>query len=112
MYPFCIDIITLAKSDRLSAMGPDVTVDMIIKNLSDLSVLLEECLDFDSSEAKPKPFLNGEEVMKITGLPQSKELGNYIKTLYIEQLEGNIATKEDAIKFLEDMKISNKLNTK
>ncbi|MCR5260758.1 MAG: HD domain-containing protein [Candidatus Gastranaerophilales bacterium] len=102
-YPYFADLITLAQSDRLSAMGHKVTVDMIVKNLSDLSVLLEECLNFDEAEADPKPLLDGKEIMKITKLPQSKELGDFVKSLYSAQLEGNVKTKEDAVKFIENM---------
>ena len=103
MYPYYADIIVLAQSDRLSAMGEHVTVDMIVKNLSDLSVLLEECFGFDEAEAEPKPILNGKEVMEITGLPQSRELGDFVKSLYSAQLEENVKTREDAVKFLEKM---------
>ena len=103
MYPYYADIIVLAESDRLSAMGEHVTVDMIVKNLSDLSVLLEECFGFDEAEAEPKPILNGKEVMEITGLPQSRELGDFVKSLYSAQLEGNVKTREDAVKFIEKM---------
>lgn len=104
MYPYFVDIIVLAMSDRLSALGKDVTYEMVIKNLSDLSILLQECFDYGETQAKPKPFLSGSEVMELTKIPQSKELGDIVKKLYQMQLDGEILTKDEAISFLTDKK--------
>ena len=101
MYPYFEDVIILAMSDRLSAMGEAITTDIIVKNLSNLSILLDECFEFGSAVASPKPFLTGNEVMKISGLKQSKALGDIIKALYAEQLEGNISSREEAIEFVK-----------
>lgn len=110
MYPYCYDIIVLAQSDRLSAMGKAVTVDMIVRNITDLSVLMNECSELSSAEAKPKPFLSGEDVMQLTGLPQSKELGFYVKSVYSAQLDGNISSKDEAVDYIKNlmMKLKNK----
>lgn len=45
--------------------------------------------------------------MKITGLPQSKELGNIVKHLYNMQLDGNITTKQDAELYLKEKFLPN-----
>ena len=103
MHPYCTDIIILAMSDRLSAMGKDVTCEIVIKNLSDLSILKEECQNFDEETASPKPILNGKEIMEITCLPQSKELGDIVKSLYSAQLDGIVSTKEEAITFVKNI---------
>lgn len=104
MYPYFADVIVLSMSDRLSALGKDVTIEMVVKNLSDLSILLQECYDFGDTQAKPKPFLSGKDIMDITKLPQSKELGDIVKKLYQMQLDGEILTKEDAVSFLTTKK--------
>ena len=103
MHPYCTDIITLAMSDRLSAMGKDVTCEIVIKNLSDLSILKEECQNFDEETASPKPILNGKEIMEITGLSQSKELGEIVKAVYLAQLDGIVSTKAEAISFVKNI---------
>lgn len=117
MSPYYLDVIVLAMSDRLAALGKDITPDTVIKNLSDLSILLEECYELRDLPVNPKPFLSGNDVKRITGLPESKELGNFVKMLYNEQLEGNIADKSEAEEFLKlkmqefvKMENSNKLN--
>lgn len=118
MYPFFLDNIILAMSDRLSALGKDITCEIVVKNISDLNILLQECFEFDEVEAMPKPFLNGTEIMEITHLCPSKELGYIVKSIYQMQLDGDILSKEDALKFLKDKsnieKIinDNNLNTK
>lgn len=101
MYPYFEDVIILAMSDRLSAMGEAITADMIVQNLSNLSILLDECFEFGSAVASPKPFLTGNEVMEISGLKQSKALGDIVKALYAEQIEGNISSREEAIDFVK-----------
>lgn len=108
MYPFFADVIILSMSDRLSAMGVDVTCEMIIKNLSDLSVLMQECFEFDEQVASPKPFLSGKDVMKITGLPESKELGFYVKEVFNAQLDGVVSSKSEAVQFVEKSFENNK----
>lgn len=101
MYPYFEDVIILAMSDRLSAMGEAITADMVVQNLSNLSILLDECFEYGSAVANPKPFLSGNEVMEISGLKQSKELGDIVKALYAEQLDGNITTREQAVEFVK-----------
>ncbi len=100
MSPYFLDNIILAKSDRLSARGPAITDNVVNKNLSDLSDLLNECLEYEKKPLTPKPFLSGYEIMKITGLPQSKKLGEIVKSLYAAQLDGEILSKEEAEKFV------------
>lgn len=101
MYPYFEDVIILAMADRLSAMGEAITYDMVVQNLANLSILLDECFEFGTAEAKPKPILTGNEVMDFTGLKQSKALGDIVKALYSEQLDGNITTREEAIEFVK-----------
>ncbi len=95
-----IDNIILAMSDRLSARGEAVTDEMVKNNISGLQELLGYYLDVRES-LKPLPkLLSGEEIMELTGLKQSKELGELIERLKEAQFEGNVNTKEDAIKFV------------
>lgn len=95
-----IDNIILAMSDRLSARGQAVTEEMVKNNISGLQELLGYYLDVRES-LKPLPkLLSGEEIMALTGLKQSKELGELIERLKEAQFEGNVNTKDEAIKFV------------
>ena len=95
-----IDNIILAKADRLSARGPAITEDIVVENIRNLDNLLNYYLSI-KDKLKPIPkLLTGDEIMELKKIPQSPLLGEIIKSLKEEQLEGNIITKEDAINFV------------
>ena len=95
-----IDNIVLAKADRLSARGVDVTKEMIDANLNGLEKLLNFYLNKkDTLNPLPK-LLDGREIMEILNIKQSPKLGEIIKNLHEAQLNGDITTKEEAIDFV------------
>ncbi|MBR2525718.1 CCA tRNA nucleotidyltransferase [bacterium] len=96
-----IDNIILAMSDRLSARGQAVTEEMVKKNISGLQELLGYYIEIKDT-LKPLPkLLSGEEIMELTGLKPSKELGELVDNLQEEQFNGNINTKEEAVSFVK-----------
>lgn len=96
-----IDVITLAKADRLSARGEEITDKIVEKNISSLNCLQEFYLSIKTTlEPLPK-LLSGEEIMEILDLKPSKELGDIIKSLQEAQLAGNITTKKEALGFIK-----------
>ncbi len=101
MSPNVIDNIILAMSDRLSARGKAVTDEMVKNNISGLQELLGYYLKIKDT-LKPLPkLLSGEEIMQITGLKPSSDLGELIEKLHEEQFNGNISTKDEAIEFVK-----------
>ena len=102
MHPYTFDIILLAMSDRLSARGPAITQEMVDDNINNLKLLAKKCQEYAEEEIAPKPFLNGNEIIKITGLKQSKELGDIIKHFYNAQLEGKFTDKNSAVIYLKE----------
>ena len=103
--PNVIDNIILAMSDRLSARGEAVTDEMVKKNISGLQELLGYYLKIKDN-LKPLPkLLSGNEIMDITGIKPSEQLGNLIEALHEEQYSGNVNTKEEAIDFINSIKI-------
>lgn len=99
-----IDNIILAKADRLSALGVDITEDMVRENIEGLDKLLNFYL-IKKDTLKPLPkLLDGNEVMKIKGIAQSPMLGEILKDLKEAQLCSIVNTKEDAIKFVQEWK--------
>jgi tRNA nucleotidyltransferase/poly(A) polymerase len=100
-----IDLIMIAKADRLSARGPAITNDMVEENINKLNDLEEFYIRIKPT-LKPLPkLLDGSEVMKILDLKPSKELGFVIKQLHQAQLDGNVATKEEAISFIKGLEL-------
>lgn len=97
-----IDIITLAMADRFSARGIEITDEIVKKNINNLKSLLDFYLSVKDS-LKPLPkLLSGEEIMEILNIKPSKELGEIIKSLKEAQLAGEINTKSEAIKFIQN----------
>ncbi|MCM1265268.1 MAG: HD domain-containing protein [Candidatus Gastranaerophilales bacterium] len=95
-----IDMIVLAKADRLSARGVDVTDDMVRENLSGLGKLLEFYIEI-KPRLKPLPkLLSGEDIMKLRGIKPSKELGTIVKALHEAQMDGDVVDKDGAVQFV------------
>jgi tRNA nucleotidyltransferase/poly(A) polymerase len=96
-----IDNIILAKADRLSARGVDITEEMIENNLNGLNKLLNFYLEKRKS-LKPLPkLLDGNEVMTILNISPSPILGKILEQLYEAQLNGEITQKDDAIEYIK-----------
>lgn len=99
-----IDNIMLAKADRLSARGEEITEEVINSNINGLDKLLQFYLDKKDS-IKPLPkLIDGFEVMKIRKIKQSPLLGDILNALHEEQINGNINTKDDAVNFVKGYK--------
>ena len=99
-----VDNIILAKADRLSARGIEITEDVINTNLSGLQKLLDFYL-YKKDSLKPLPkLIDGTEIMELLGIKQSPFLGEIINSLKEAQLNGDINTKEGAIKFVKEFK--------
>ena len=99
-----IDNIILAKADRLSARGADITEEIINTNLSGLQKLLDFYL-YNKDSLKPLPkLIDGTEIMELLGIKQSPRLGEIIKLMKEAQLNGDINTKDEAIEFVKNFK--------
>lgn len=55
-------------------------------------------------EIVSKPLLSGLEIMNILNLKPSKEVGNIKERLFMAQLEGKVKTKDEAIRYVENLK--------
>lgn len=96
-----VDNIILARADRLSARGIDVTEEMVKNNLDGLDKLLNFYLSKrETLEPIPK-LLDGKEIMELKGLKPSPKLGEIIKALHESQLNGDILTKDEAVEFVK-----------
>ena len=100
-----IDNILLAKADRLSARGPEVTQEMIDNNLNGLDELLEFYIA-KKDNMKPLPkLLDGFEVMKIKQIKASPKLGEIMSALHEAQISGDVNSREEAVEFISAYKI-------
>lgn len=97
-----IDIITLAKADRLSARGEAVSDEMVETNLNNLKRLQNFYLAKKDTLNLEK-LLTGEEIMTILNIQAGPQLGKIIKELTEAQINGDVVTKEDAIGFVKNL---------
>lgn len=100
-----IDNIILAKADRLSARGDDITDDMVKSNIDGLDKLLNFYIE-KKDTMKPLPkLLDGNEIMKILNIKPSRKLGEILEALHEEQTSGNVNTREEAENFVKTYKL-------
>ena len=101
----------LAFSDLHATLGPKITKEDILNSEKLLLFLFDEYKKYEHREiekAKKPKLLDGNEIMKITGLKPSKVLGDLIKELDEMIAVGEIKTKEEAIQWVKQ-KIITKL---
>ncbi len=97
-----IDAIILAQADRLSARGPEITDEIVERNISSLNMLLKFYLEVkDSLQPLPK-LLDGNEVMEILGIQPSPRLGKIMEALHEAQISGDVLTREHAVDFVKN----------
>lgn len=97
-----IDAIILAQADRLSARGPEITDEIVNKNIESLNNLMNFYLDIrDTLKPLPK-LLSGNEVMEILNINPSPKLGEIMNALHEAQMNGEVFTKEQALNFVKN----------
>ena len=99
-----IDNIILARADRLSARGVDVTDTMIKNNIEGLEKLLNFYLAKRETLTPLPKLLDGKEIMELKNIKPSPLLGEIIRNLQEAQVNGDVMTRSDAIKFVENYK--------
>lgn len=100
-----LDLLELARADRLSAKGPAVTDDMVQVNLLNLEKLKEKYFEISPKLKEMPKLIDGNEIMEILNLKPSPKLKEIIDEIKELQLEGKVNNKEDAINFLRNYKL-------
>ncbi len=100
-----LDLLELARADRLSAKGPAVTDDMVQVNLLNLEKLKEKYFEISPKLKEMPKLIDGNKIMEILNLKPSPKLKEIIDEIKELQLEGKINNKEDAINFVKNYKL-------
>lgn len=95
-----VDNIILAKADRLSARGVDITEEVVNSNINGLNKLLEFYLSKKDSLTPLPKLIDGREIMTLLNIKPSPKLGEIISALNEAQLNGDVTTPEDAKNFV------------
>lgn len=96
-----IDNIILAKADRLSARGEAVSDEMVENNLANLDMLLNFYFNSLDKLAPLPKLLDGKEIMDILNIKPGQELGKIINSLHEAQQDGEVTTKDEAVRFVK-----------
>ena len=96
-----IDVIAIAYADRLSALGEDVTQEMVAKNIDGLNELLLGYVKQKNNIAPLPKLLDGQEIMELLDIPASPLLGQIIRQLKEAQISSDVNTKEEAVEFIK-----------
>ena len=97
-----IDNIILAKADRLSARGVEITENVINTNIDGLNKLLAFYLEKKDTLAPLPKLIDGDEIMQILNIKPSPILGKVIDSIKELQLNGDITTHEEAVEFVKN----------
>ncbi len=98
-----IDAIILAQADRLSARGPEITDEIVERNITSLNMLLRFYLEARET-LKPLPkLLSGNDVMDILNIKPSRKLGEIMEALHEAQISGDVITREHAVDFVKKL---------
>ncbi|HPJ12539.1 MAG TPA: HD domain-containing protein [Caldisericia bacterium] len=96
--PYSIPILLIALADAYATrMVP-------MKELPHYEDFLHDMLQyaFTPGTTNQIPFLNGNEIMEVTGLPPGKNIGYLQSKLLEEQSVGNVQSKENAIEWVKE----------
>lgn len=105
LYPDVLDVIELARADRLTARGVAVDEKMVNENLSNLQNLKDYYFMIEPTLKELPKLLDGFEIMEILNLKQGKALGVVISQLKDAQIEGIVKNKDEAIDFIKNLKL-------
>ncbi len=94
-----VDVVLLSTADRCATRGP-------LSSQEELDLYIEICrrlLEAYFSEKDVPPLIGGRELIERLGLPEGPAIGEILKEVRIAQLEGALCSKEDALRFAEDI---------
>ncbi len=100
------------RAERALVLGTDVFAEILVLangflpgNEAIIEGWIEEFLAVTGEGGKlPKPWLNGQDLMR-EGIPPGEGMGLLLKALYMEQLEGTVADKNEALARLREIKV-------
>ena len=101
------------RAERALILGGDVYAEILTLargflpgNMEIVEAWITEFLEVTGPSGKlPKPFLNGQDLLK-EGVAPGEGMGILLKALYMEQLQGGLASREEALSHLRKLRIS------
>lgn len=95
-----IDICLLSLADMLGIYGPDLNQEKWNHHVDVIRHIFDAYWEDREKVYSPSAILNGEDVMKELGLTPGPLIGKLLEQVREAQVDGLVATKEEAIRFL------------
>ncbi len=91
------DAVLLSTADRFATRGPLTTVEGLERYVGFCRVLLDEYL----KEKETPPLIRGRDLIRELGMREGPELGEILRKVREAQLEGHVASREEALRLAE-----------
>lgn len=98
-----ISIILLSIADKEATRGELISEEDIKRHKEALLELIYNYFK-KREEIKPPKLITGHDVMNILGIPPSSKVGQILKEIQEKQALGEIKSREEALKYLEEIK--------
>lgn len=95
-----IETIFLNLADHLSARGPYLELEEWREHAQSLAYVLEERFKEESVVALPK-LISGHDLIDIYGMTPGPQVGEILEAVREAQADGEVATREDALSFVQ-----------
>lgn len=96
------ELIILAMADRFSAIGPEITDDIVNENINGLTVLLDKFNEIKGQIVIPK-LVTGQDVMMTLNIPASPKVGKILNAVKEAQINSEIFTREEALEYIKSL---------
>ncbi len=97
-----VALILLALSDKRATRGPLTTAESQITFSKYLTGVIKDYF-YQKELVKPVKLLDGDQIMRILGIPPGKAVGNILDRLEEAQVEKKVNTEEEAEEFIRHM---------
>jgi tRNA nucleotidyltransferase/poly(A) polymerase len=98
-----LDICLLVLVDTLATYGPTLTQELWIKTLLLIRTFFEAWWEKPELQVHPPMLLNGNDLIQLFGLKQGPEIGKILEEIREAQVEGDIVSRQDAIRFVSNI---------
>jgi len=99
------ELLALAAADRKSALGPEITSEIIKKNINGIYSLLEKYKAAGEQVKELPKLASGEDVIRILHVAKGPQVGTVLKALKEAQISGDITTRDEAFDFIKSFEI-------
>lgn len=98
------ELLSLAMADRKSALGPEITQEIVENNINGLLLLHKKFIENAQALEELPKLASGEDVMEILKIDRGPQVGEILKELRELQITGDISSREEALEFIKHYK--------